>query len=128
MCVRCTTITLKFPALPLSASLSSATVLLILLPYSRLPTPNQLPSYWISAPDGGTSSDNARRVLCVNGVAVSGDGTSAENPAVNCTFVTNTFEEALYDDNGNPARFWQPLAPTVNVALKNSFMGIGGAF
>lgn len=57
---------------------------------------------------------------------MTGDGTSPDNTALNCAYITNTFQNALYDDDGNRAQFWQPLSPTINVALKGGFMGIGG--
>lgn len=49
-----------------------------------------------------------------------------DNVVSNCDTMANVFEEPIYDTAGQLARYWTTLAPTVNVAIKNGFLGIGG--
>ncbi len=70
---------------------------------------------------------NSRRVYCQNGVAVSGDASSASNVASNCSMVTGPFESSFYTADNSAATFWLPLSTSTNVAVKNGFLNIGGA-
>jgi hypothetical protein len=82
--------------------------------------------YWVTVESTMAATDNEDivQVKCQGGVRVNGDGTDYRAPVASCAGLVTDFEEDLYDPStGQPNRYWQDIASTINVAIMPNPVG-----
>jgi hypothetical protein len=86
--------------------------------------------YWVSMENtmAATDSEDIVRVKCQGGAQVNGDGTDYRSPVTSCAALVTEFSEYLYNTaSGLPNRYWQAIAPTMNLALMDPVQPFGPA-
>jgi len=64
------------------------------------------------------------QVQCQGGRQVNGDGTDYRAPVTSCTSLVRDFNEYIYDNStGQPIKYWQSIASSVNLALMPNPVG-----